>query len=391
MNKRAVRYVAAASAIGVFMTVGSCVILNEPADLEAYLQDRMDRADVPGMAVGIVSDSELVYTGTFGYRNIHAGMPVEDDTIFLVASVSKPVTASALMLLESRGELDLDDDVNDHMPIEIRNPYHPGAYITFRMLLTHTAGIEDNWDFMQAFYTIDAGGGDSPVSLAETVERYFVEGREYYSPSNFSRRPPGSHRSYSNMGYALIGYAIEKITGTPFSEFCAENLFEPLGMDSSTWLIADLDEENAAVPYEMDRTGPLPLPQFSGYDYPAGQLRTTVADLAKLIGSFLGEPSPLPEDTVEEMLRIQDPTLDRWQAIAWTYNVFGDLRGSRIHLPNLPGHSGATYGASACVLFDPAAGKAVIILTNGGISSYRTIKLLYLDVLKRLLDEAGML
>jgi CubicO group peptidase (beta-lactamase class C family) len=179
----------------------------------------MERAEIPGMAIGIISGGELIHVAGYGYADVEQGIPAEDSTIFMIASISKTVTATAMMVLESRGEIDLDDDINEYLPFRIVNPHVPDGTITFRTLLTHTSGIIDNWNVYDPLYTIDSGGGDSPVTLDRLMRGYFLPGGEYFDPdANFSTSPPGTQYEYSNIGYSLVGYLVQEISGTDFRE-----------------------------------------------------------------------------------------------------------------------------------------------------------------------------
>ena len=368
-----------------------CVTIDVPVDLESYIADRMELAGIPGMAVGIMTDGELTYNGSFGFADIQAERSVDENTVFMIASVSKTVTSSALMLLESRGHLRLDDSIGDYMPFQIEHPWYPDIPITFRMLLSHTSGIEDNWAIYDSFYTIDSGGGDSPVTLEDLVTGYFVPGGSYYDKKkNFSHHTPGSKHSYSNMGYALIGYLVQEISGTDFSQFCTKEIFGPLEMNSTSWRFAELDPTNLAMPYKVADDEIVPIGHYGFSSYPDGQLRTTVSDYSRFLKSILMPGDFLPTGTVEEILRIQFPVVHQWQAVAWNYNEF-DSAIVNHHIPHLPAHTGGDPGVATIVVMDPENKSAVIVFANGYRTDFRAIKNVYLDILKRLCFEAGML
>ncbi len=150
------------------------------------------------------------------------------------------------MHLVETGELTLDDPVGDHLDFEVDHPTDPTA-ITARMLMTHTAGIADNWGAMGAVIV----DGDSPIALGDFLADYLVPGGEWYSASdNFVQDGVLSARQYSNIGAALAGYLVEAVSGVPFSSYCESHIFEPLGMTDTGWHLADLDEDILAVPYD---------------------------------------------------------------------------------------------------------------------------------------------
>ena len=125
----------------------------------------------------------------------------------------------------------LNDTVNEYLPFNINHPDYPEVPITFKMLLSHTSGIKDNWNFMP-FYD-----GDSPLELSYYLNQYLTPGGEFYDNDlNFTDYIPGTSFSYSNIGAALIGLLVEEISGQPFNEYSTENIFEPLEMDDACLL-----------------------------------------------------------------------------------------------------------------------------------------------------------
>ena len=119
-----------------------------PTDLDRFILDGMKGAKVPGLAAAVVKDGNIIWTGAYGWANIENKTPVTNETLFQVASVSKPVTAFAIMQLVEQGLLTLDADINEVLPFPVRNPRHPKVPITLKHLLTHTSGIRDNWDLL---------------------------------------------------------------------------------------------------------------------------------------------------------------------------------------------------------------------------------------------------
>ncbi len=147
--------------------------------LDKYFTKKMEKAHIIGLQAASIQDGELVWQGSYGLKEYKTGKEVNDSTLFMIASCSKPVTALGIMLLFDHGKLDLDDPVNNYLPFTISNPNHPDSAITIRMLLTHTSSLNDNWDILTPLYTLPEGG-DSPLELYHFVEGYFTEGGKYY-------------------------------------------------------------------------------------------------------------------------------------------------------------------------------------------------------------------
>jgi len=174
--------------------------------LDSLIRAEMAANHIPGLAACAVRGSELVWHGEYGYARLEDSVPVVDSTVFDLASVSKTMTAAALMQLCERGAFGLDDDINTRLPFAVHHPDYPSTPITFRMLLTHTSGISDYWPTFESLQC----QGDPEVGLRRFVEGYLVRDGEFYdSANNFCSWPPGGAYEYSNLAIALAGYLVE--------------------------------------------------------------------------------------------------------------------------------------------------------------------------------------
>ncbi len=326
---------------------------------ETDLAGQLETLNVPGLAVAIVKDGELACISVAGLANDKNKIPVTPSTLFLVASISKTITATALMQLHEKGEFELDDDINDYLPFDVKIPAYPKSPITFRQLLTHSASIKDNRQFFDDFAT---DGKDSPISLAELTEEYLTPDGEYYSRNgNFLASSPGSKLHYSNMGIALAGYLVEVISGQPFDKYCRANIFTPLSMHKSSWRLAEVDLPNLATPYASTYFGPEPIPHYGQANYPDGMLRTSPIELARFLtaymrGGIFNYNRVLKTSTIETMLSYQT-AFNQSQGLVW-FSRWLDGR-------NLWGHDGSDDGASADMWFDPEDETGVIMMANG--------------------------
>ena len=211
---------------------------------EEFIQEQMSAAMVPGMAVGIVKNGELAWSRGFGLADVESETPMNDDTLINVASISKTVVNAAILQLSELGSLDLDADVNTYVPFDLRNPAHPDVPITVRQLLSHRSSIRDG-EILGDTYAC----GDPAVSLADWIEGYFITGGSYHNPDRtFWDDAPGERYRYSNLGYGLLGYLVEQITGEPFPAYTRREIFDPLGMSEAAWHLADIDITRHAVP-----------------------------------------------------------------------------------------------------------------------------------------------
>jgi CubicO group peptidase (beta-lactamase class C family) len=335
------------------------------------LDNQLRALNVPGLSAAIVKGGRLVCAAVAGKANVEQDRPVTVDTLFLIASVSKTVTATALMQLYEQKRLGLDDDVNSYLPFRISVPASPSVPITFRQLLTHTASIRDNKKYINCPDSCAYGssplpivtrGADSQIALGDFVKGYFTPGGPYYDgDENFEDEKPGTTAKYSNMSMVLIGYLVEIISGTPFDRYCQNHIFRPLGMDKTSWRLANVDQSTVAIPYNKGWFAYTPYGHYGEPDYPDGMLRTSVTDLAQFLISFMEEgrydkKQILNPMTVREMLKPQTD-LDPSIGLGW----FNQLIGKRM----IWGHDGSDHGAGAKMWFDPTSREGVIILTNG--------------------------
>jgi CubicO group peptidase (beta-lactamase class C family)/dienelactone hydrolase len=335
------------------------------SEADRYLIDRMHAGKVPGLAAAVVAGGRIIYSGGFGWAEIEKQRPVTTDTLFQLASVSKTVAACVVMQCVENGALDLDADIDALLPFEVNHPSHPDAKITLRQLLTHTAGLRDDWEVLEGTWVKN---GDFPRSLGSSLREYLTpHGAWYDATENFQEWAPGTAERYSNVGIALAAYLAEVAAGRPFEELCAERVFRPLGMDHSSFRLRDLDFRDLAMPYVVGSDGRFEPQGHHGYlDFPSGTLRTSVTQLARFLLSFigdgaLGEARVLRPETVEAMRRVQFPEIAPEQGLVWHY---GELGGRRVL-----GHDGGDPGVATVMRYRPDDGVGVILLTNGDLES----------------------
>ena len=198
---------------------------NPNTDLDEFILDEMQTENAPGMATLIVKGGEIVWVESYGWADVQNAVPVEDSTVFSLASVSKLFTGTALMQLHQNGVLDLDLDINNYLPFDIEVPNFESDSITARMLMTHTSSIADNDPVMDTYYSL----GDPTITLSELIERYFSpSGSDYNATANFSNNAPGTAYAYSNIATALAGYVVEAASGMDFSEYCNQHIFNTI-------------------------------------------------------------------------------------------------------------------------------------------------------------------
>ena len=367
----------------------------ENVKLDDYFSRKIGKAKIIGMQVASIGNGELVWYGSYGVKEYNITDSINDSTLFMMASCTKPVTSLGIMKLYDQCRLDLDDDINNYLPFRISNPNYPQEKITFRMLLAHTSSLRDNWEVYDSLYTLPAGG-DSPLELQQYIRDYFTEGGEFYSSTeNFAIEKPGRSYEYCNMGYALLGVLLEQISGMSFSEYMHKEIFQPLQMNNSYWFLKEIPHKNIAHPHEVAPvTGPSVLNHYGFPSFPDGQLRTTATDYAQILKLMINrgkvnETTFLKEETIDEYLEIQYPEVAKYQAIAWNYDEFNAflykvVMPRYLFMRKLPGHSGYDPGVETFATFDPKKKTGVVIIINSPIIQLKGVRI-YHKMIKKLM------
>lgn len=344
--------------------------------------------NLPSIGYSLAVADTVAVADAVGLANVEESKAANADTPYMLASISKTYTATALLQLIEGGSLSLDDPVNDHLPWQLDNPRVNGETIRVAHLVTHTSGIRD-----ADIYGSPGSGdlyffGDSPISLHAIMTGYFVPGGQWYSDiANFRAMAPGEEYRYSNFASGLAGYLVESVSGIELRDFSAANLFNPLGMLNTGWEIADFsDASKIAMPYYGNGE---PIGHFSYPDYPSGQLRTSPKDIGLYMAMLLGGGQPaggvriLQSETID--LGFDDVLANHTgQGVMWyrEYN-YGERNAC---------HGGSDFGVSTelCLMLDSGIGTAVLVNKNSGQASaaIQKVRDILFDQGQQLLDNA---
>ncbi|MBL4706218.1 MAG: serine hydrolase [Flavobacteriales bacterium] len=341
----------------------SAIHVNAQSALDITINAEMNTEKLPSVSAVIVKDGEIVWMKSYGYADVAGNVLATPQTPYLLASVSKTFTATAVMQCVEEGLIDLDADIDTYLPFSTRNPGHLATPITTRMLLTHTSSVQDA-AVMDNYY---AYGTDPIISLTNVSQRYFSATGADFGTANFLTGQPGTAYEYSNMGNALAAYVVEVVSNQLFYEYCNDNIFSPLCMDQTSWRLSDFDTNDLAKPYQYSGSMYSPYQHYTFADYPNGGLRTSIENLANYLimyqqnGVFNGDTILAPA-TVVQMLTFQVASLDPSQGIAWYTDTFypdGTTPG------DFWTHNGGESGVSSDVVLYPAQNAAIAVITNG--------------------------
>ena len=263
--------------------------------VEALFEEHVVENHLPGLSYGVVAGGELVLSGSFGYSNLEETIPASTKTMFRIASMSKSFTALAILQLRDTGKLSLDEPAETYLPELKKLTYltTDAPRITVRHLLTHASGFpEDNpWGDRQL--------ADSDQELMQLIE----------NGVSFSNAP-GITYEYANLGFALLGQIVQRVSGMPFTEYMEKNVFEPLGMASTVWEYENAPAERLALGYGWRNGEWFDEPLLHHGSFGAmGGLITSIEDFSRYAAMHMAawpprsdaDPGPLKRSSLREM------------------------------------------------------------------------------------------
>jgi len=250
--------------------------------LEEFILESMRRTKIPGLSIAIVESGETVYARGFGFSDIGSGTNATPRTLYGIGSVTKSITALAIMQLVEQDKLRLDDVVEKYVPLKLR-PF--GVPVTIHHLLTHSSGVPD-LGYADAFLSGVLGYDNSwlPVGSAEDVMTFLKDANEW------AVAKPGERFFYLNEGYVLLGYIISKLSGLGYEEYVRLRILEPLGMNRTFFSKVNVEKDgDKATPYILDKEGKH-NPSFFPYGISAdGGLISNVFDLSNYLNMCLNK------------------------------------------------------------------------------------------------------
>lgn len=366
--------------------------------LSGQMQQEVERIardyKLMGLSVVAVCDGRIAGEWYTGLRDLERNLPVNENTKYRIASISKLVMTTAMMRLCDEKRLDLDEDAGTYLGFPLRNPAHPDRPVTVRMLLLHTSTINEGTGY-DSFLMDTYNNVSSPPSFSELL----VPGGRYFTENMWRTESPGEFYTYCNANFGLAGTIIEKITGERFEEYIQKNLFIPMQISGSYIPEGVADINNLAVIYRMedgkwtpqtdDFKGVMSSPRdFSGYIpgtngavfSPQGGLRISAAELARIMVLHINKGRNNGNRIVSaRSIRL----MHREQFICTATNndekgvrrgnrglsvqvIPGDVAGGILpRRSHMLGHTGSVYGLVSDFFLDPKGKYGFIFITNG--------------------------
>ena len=345
--------------------------------VEENVPEMMREARLPGFSIAVVKDGETIYADAFGARDTEKNLPATTDTLFGIGSITKSFVAISILQLAEQGALTLDDPVADHLPFELGDPDDP---IRIRHLLTHSPGFPS---LATSSVLIARGlGEDTGVPMASADDFFrFVNGAK--GEEDFA---PGERFFYNNAAWRMLGAIIQEKSGVPFHQYVTDNVIRPLGMERSTFDVADLfadhdhltphkKEDGRAVPAEFPYPNPSDNTDFS-FLSAAGGIASSVTEMTRYMNMLIeigrhGDEQLISSRSMRDMqtLHIEEPgNYYGTTGYGFGLGITPDFLGEK-----LVDHGGSISVSTAHMALVPGEKLGVIMMGNGGGMSYAPV------------------
>ncbi|MBM3814290.1 MAG: beta-lactamase family protein [Acidimicrobiia bacterium] len=313
-------------------------------DLRALIRKELTASEAPSLAVAVARNGEVVWAEGFGWADREKRRPATEHTIYSLASISKPITATGLMVLVEQGRMDLDKPVNDYLGVaKLQARIGDAREATVRRVASHTAGLPLHYQF---FYE------DEPYrrpSMDETILRY---GNLF--------TPPGERYLYSNLGYGVLDYVISRVSGKSYEAFMREEVFVPLGLTRMSVHVGPGLAEFQATRYAPDGAR---IP-FYDFDHPGGSaIYSSAHDLVRFamlhLKTMQADQKPVLKEAAIDQMRKPVGKLSARTSYGIGWSLTENPGGYRIAM-----HTGGMGGVSTALLLIPDEKLAVAALSN---------------------------
>lgn len=332
--------------------------------LDAYVDEAFRGAKTVGGSLVIMKDGQIVYARDYGLKDKARSLPVDENTYFRTASITKMITGVGLMRLVDMGLLDLDADIGTYLGYPVANGRYPDVPVTLRQLMSHTSSLTDVGSY---------GGG------SKTLSQLIGAGKQ--QNGNYRKARPGSQYEYTNFGAGVTGALIEAVTGMSVDSYMKSAVFEPLGLTAT--YTASLIENPADVSNQykdgkLNRSaGSAIAKKHENFADPEHHYRITIGDvwirsrdmarLAALLcadGSQGGVRILSPESNL--MMRQEQMTLGGSVTGESPYGLFMEHNDTLLKDRMVYGHQGMSAGAILNCYFEPESGFVMVLFSNGG-------------------------
>ena len=335
-------------------------------EIEDGIAKIMQDLKVVGLGVAVVVNGEIIYSNSWGYKNLENKTPLKEDDIFRIASISKSFTATSILQLVEQGKINLNDDISNLVGFTVRNPKYPDVIITPYMLLSHTSSLNDS----QGYFSLKSIDPSKNPNFAKAYNDY----------------RPGSKYEYCNLNYNMMGTILERVSEVRFDRYVVKNILNPLGVYGGYW-VDGLDKSKFVTLYQPNKEGVMTAQpeayaprrdEISHYEFgystpifsPTGGMKTSPKGLARVMSMHMGL------GTTKDGVKILKPesSLLMQSRLTNTFEFPGgdgfygfaiETTNSLIPGKTMIGHTGGAYGVFTSMFWNKERTFGIVVMTNG--------------------------
>ena len=346
--------------VGLVCSTHSLVALGQTADPQTISNPRfapvrslilrgVRQGHLPSVSVAVAKDGKIIWQETFGWADKERKRQATPHTVYALASISKPMTATGLMVLAQQKKIALDDAVEQYIaPAKLTAYAGSASDVTIKHLLNHTSGLPTHYNY---FYEDESV---RPPSMEETIRRYGI-----------LVHPPGKLSQYANLGYGILGHIIAKVSGKPFDEAMRELVFQPLGMPHTSVGIPPEHADLVATKYGPGKK-PVPVVYF---DSPgSAAVHSCAHDLVRfgmfhLKDHLANQEQILKDELIDTMHHDYDKTAAQFDASEARYGLGWAFKENDYGYRTV-WHAGGMEGAGSMLKLVPSEDIAAAVLVN---------------------------
>ena len=336
----------------------------QPQNAESCIGEMIQQKEAVGISVAVVQKNKVIYTRSFGLKDIESNTVLTDDCIFRIASISKSFSATSIMQLIEQEKLSLDDDISNLVGFKIRNPAFPETRITLRMILSHRSSLNDS----QGYFTLDVINPAKNPDWAKCFNTY----------------EPGTGYIYCNLNYNMVGTIIEKVSGERFDQYVKHHILDPLELYGG-YCVDSLDSLRFASIYEynVDSNKYYPSPAayaprreeianyVMGYTTPifspTGGMKISAGDLAQYMIMHMKQGRHKGKKIMsKKSARLMQSKISEKEGYGFALLTSDKLIPGK----TMRGHTGSAYGLYSAMFFHPKEKWGIVVISNGCLPGY---------------------
>lgn len=341
------------------------------AELTTTIDAIANESDQYGMGVVVLSSDSIYYQQAFGKVSEKSEKDFSLETVMPIGSISKTLVGVSLLKAQELDLLNIEDDINSHLPFKLTNPHHPSEIIRIKHLATHTSSLEytDQYERSYLFYgnlpdldkdlkgeekeevraMIDLYGQNEDVGLATFIKNIYTPEGTWYDESHYLKSKPGTEYAYCNENAAIASMIIEQVSGMDFASFTQKYILDPLDMDKSSWSIENYNDSERGELYMYHQ----PIPHYRLITFADGGFITNVSEFTKyfqaLMNGYDGKESILSKVSFQTIFTKHYEEDDN------ATGIFMEFEDQTI------GHSGGDPGIVTFAYFDPGTSFGYIV------------------------------